>query len=253
VVYQATGGIGSVSYPLSFYSRAEIGAGYIYRKDAYPVLGSDPINPDFVTISDDFPIAQGALVSDSSVFADYGPISGRRWRLGAAYAPDLHQSGTLFTSVDLDFRQYIPLTRRSNIAFRLYGGESTGNRPSPYYIGGIDTLRGIDFQSLAGDRAFFSNLELRFPLLDVVATPILAFRGIRGVIFLDVGGAWFHTIDTFRFYNSDTKRLQNAIAAYGWGFTFNFLGLDLNWDFARRWDLKQSSSFQTSFWIGTRF
>jgi Tol biopolymer transport system component len=253
VVYQATGGIGSLVYPFSFYNRAEIGVGYIYRKDAYPILGSDPLNPDFATISDDFPIAQGALVSDSTTFADYGPISGRRWRLGGAYAPDFHESGTLFTSADVDFRQYIPVTRRSNIAFRLYAGESNGNRPSPYYIGGLDTLRGVDFQALSGDRAFFSNLEFRFPLLDVLATPILAFRGIRGVIFLDVGGAWFHTVQPFRFYNGDTNRLQDAIAAYGWGFTFNFLGLDLNWDFARRWDLKQSSSFQTSFWIGTRF
>jgi hypothetical protein len=254
VVYQASGATGSVIYPLSFYHRAELGVGYIYRKDAYPVQGSDPLNPAFVTFSDDFPIVQSALVGDSGIYTEYGPISGRRWRLGAAYSPDIHASGTLFTSADIDFRQYIPLTRRSNFAFRLYGAESTGNRPTPYYIGGLDTLRGIDFRSFSGDRAFFSNLEFRFPLLDVVATPFLAFRGIRGVIFLDVGGAWYHNIQSFRFYNGDTKRLQDAIAAYGWGFTVQFLGLDLNWDFARRWDLKQSSGgFQTSFWIGTRF
>jgi hypothetical protein len=253
VVYQTTGAIASISYPLSFYNRVEVGTGYIYRKDAYPIVGSDPLQPDFVEFSDEFPLVQTALVSDSSVFSNYGPIAGRRWRLGVAYAPDLQESGTLFTSTDIDFRQYIPLTQRSNIAFRVYGAESNGNRPSPYYIGGLDTVRGLDFQSLAGDRAFFSNLEFRFPLLDVLATPILAFQGIRGVIFFDVGGAWFHTLQGFRFYNGDTKRLQDAIAAYGWGFTFNFLGLDLNWDFARRWDLKQSSSFQTGFWIGTRF
>lgn len=253
VTYQATGGIGSIVYPFSFYQRAEIGAGYIYRKDAFPVAGSDPLNPDFITFSDSFPIVQGALVGDSATFASYGPLSGRRWRLGAAYAPDLHQSGQLFTSVDLDFRQYVPVTRRSNLAFRVFAGESTGNQPSPFYIGGLDTLRGIDFRSLSGDRAFFSNLEFRFPLLDVLATPILAFRGIRGVVFLDVGGAWYHTLQGFRFYNGDTKRLQDGIAAYGWGFTAQFLGLDLNWDFARRWDLKQSTGFLTSFWIGTRF
>jgi outer membrane protein assembly factor BamA len=193
-------------------------------------------------------------VSDSSIFSNYGPISGRRWRLGAAYAPDLRQSGTLFTSVDLDFRQYIPVTRRSNLALRVFAGESTGNRPSPFYIGGLDTLRGIDFRSFSGDRAFFSNLEFRFPLLDVLATPFLAFRGIRGVLFFDVGGAWYHNLQPFRFYNSDTKRLQDAIAAYGWGFTAQFLGLDFNWDFAKRYDFKQSSGgFLTSFWIGTRF
>jgi hypothetical protein len=260
VIYQATGATASIIYPLSFYHRIEGGLGYIYRKDAYPVLGSDPTFPDFQTFSDDFPIAQSALVGDSATFAEYGPISGRRWRIGAAYAPDLHGSGsnggggTLFTSADLDFRQYIPVTRRSNLAFRVFAGESTGNRPTPYYIGGLDTLRGIDFRSFSGDRAFFSNLEFRFPLLDVLATPFLAFRGIRGVLFFDVGGAWYHNLQGFRFYNSDTKRLQDAIAAYGWGFTASFLGLDLNWDFAKRYDFKQSQGgFVTSFWIGTRF
>ena len=57
-----------------------------------------------------------------------------------------------------------------------------------------------------------------------------------------MGGAWYHQLgQSFRFYNGDTGRLQDAIAAYGYGFTINLLGLDLNWDFARRWDLKQSS------------
>ena len=240
VVYQATGAVGSVVYPFSFYQRAELGVGYIYRKDAIPVRGATPLDPpNFVTFSDDFPIVQSALVGDSSLFSSYGPISGRRWRLGAAYSPDLKGSGTLFTSVDLDFRQYVPLTRRSNLAFRVFAGQASGNRPSPFYIGGLDTLRGIDFRTLSGDRAFFANAELRFPLIDLLATPFLAFRNIRGVLFFDVGGAWYHKFDSFRFYNGDTKRLQDAIAAYGWGVTAQLFGLDLNWDFARRFDLKR--------------
>jgi Tol biopolymer transport system component len=254
VIYQATGAVGSVVYPFSFYQRAELGVGYIYRKDAIPVRGTDPLSPpDFVSFSDDFPIVQGALVGDSSLFSNYGPVSGRRWRLGAAYSPDLKESGTLFNSVDLDFRQYVPLTRRSNLAFRVFAGQASGNRPSPFYIGGLDTLRGIDFRSLSGDRAFFANAELRFPLIDLLATPLLAFRSIRGVLFFDVGGAWYHKFEGFRFYNGDTKRLQDAIAAYGFGVTAQLFGLDLNWDFAKRFDLKDSSNFQTSFWIGTRF
>jgi Tol biopolymer transport system component len=253
VVYQATGAVASVVYPFSFYQRAELGVGYVYRKDAIPVQGEDPFQPDFVTFTDDFPILQGALVGDSSLFSSYGPVSGRRWRLGAAYALDREESGTLFNSIDLDVRQYVPLTRRSNLAFRAFAGQSTGNRPSPFYIGGLDTLRGIGFRSLSGDRAFFANAELRFPLIDVLATPLVAFRNIRGVLFFDVGGAWYHEFEGFRFYNSDTKRLQDAIAAYGFGVTAQLFGLDLNWDFARRFDLKDASDYQTTFWIGTRF
>ena len=73
------------------------------------------------------------------------------------------------------------------------------------------------------------------------------------MLFFDVGGAWYHKFESFRFYNCDTKRLQDAIAAYGWGVTAQLFGLDLNWDFAKRFDLKDASNFQTSFWIGTRF
>jgi Tol biopolymer transport system component len=249
IVYQATGAIASYIYPLDFYHRVSLGVGYIYRKDALPV--GDPLNPSFIQFTSQFPLVQGSFAGDSAVYAEYGAISGRRYRLGVAYAP---KNGTLFDSADLDFRQYIPITLRSNLAFRLYAGASNGSSPTPFFFGGLDTLRGVDYNTVTGDRAFFSNLEYRFPLLDFVATPLVAFQGIRGVIFLDVGGAWYKQLgQSFRFYNGDTGRLQNAIAAYGYGLTIRLLGLDLNWDVARRWDLKQSSHLQTSFWIGTRF
>ena len=249
VTYQATGAVATIGYPFTFYHRAELGIGYIYRKDAIPV--GDPFNPDFIEFTDNFPVIQGAVVGDSAVYANYGAVSGRRWRLGAAYAP---KGGTLFDAVDIDARQYIPVTLRSNLALRVFAGASGGNRPSPFFFGGLDTLRGVDFRTLAGDRAFFANLEYRFPLIEAIATPLIVFRGIRGVIFFDVGGAWYNQLgQPFRFYNGDTKRLQDAIASYGWGFTVNLFGLDLNWDFARRFDLKQSGNFRSSFWIGTRF
>jgi Tol biopolymer transport system component len=249
VTYQATGAVATLGYPFSFYNRAELGVGYIYRKDALPI--GDPLNPDFIDFTDNFPILQGALVGDSSVFANYGAVSGHRVRLGAAYAP---KGGTLFDSVDIDARQYIPVTLRSNLALRAFAGIAGGNRPTPFFFGGLDTVRGVDFRTLAGDRAFFANVEYRFPLIEAIATPLTILRGIRGVLFLDVGGAWFNQLgQSFRFYNGDTKRLQDAIASYGWGFTVNLFGLDLNWDFAKRFDLKQSGSFRSSFWIGTRF
>lgn len=254
---QQTGVIGSLVYPFTFYTRAEIGSGYIYRKFNYAVLREDPETGetfiDYTPIQDDFPVVTGALIGDSAGFASWGPIAGRRWRFDVFYAPDLDESGTLASSADIDIRQYVPVTQRSNLAFRAFAGINEGNRPSPIYIGGMDTLRGIGFRTLTGDRAFFANMEYRFPLIDLVATPVLAFQGIRGVIFFDVGGAWYKDRQSFEFYNSDTKRLQDGIAAYGWGLTVRFLGFDLNWDFAQRWDFKDKLENRTSFWIGTRF
>jgi WD40 repeat protein len=251
--YAVTGAVASVVYPFSFYQRAELGVGYLWRKEAIPFLNSDGTVGFSPTFRDNFPVIQGAWVGDSAVFDNYGAISGRRWRLNLSYAFDTQQSGTKYTAADLEVRQYVHLTQRSNFAFRVFAGESNGNQPPPYYFGGLDTVRGVNFRSLVGDRAFFANFELRFPLIDVLATPVLAFQGIRGVIFLDVGGAYYHNFETFRFYNSDTGTLQNAVASYGWGLTARFLGLDFNWDFARPYDLKHSGKFATEFWIGYRF
>jgi Tol biopolymer transport system component len=259
--YQVTGLIASLVYPFSFYNRAELGAGYIYRKINFQGLTFDPVTGEptieFIPFSDNFPLLQGVVVGDTSLFAQWGPVSGHRVRVETSYAPNVHkasgESSTLFVSTDVDARQYLPVTQRSNLAMRIFAGTSNGERPNPFYFGGLDTLRGTDLRSFSGDRAFFANLEYRFPLLDLVATPIVAFQGIRGAIFLDVGGAYFHNLSGFQFYDSNTGRLRDGVAAYGWGFTVRLLGLDLNWDFARQWDFKQSGGYTTAFWIGTRF
>ncbi len=256
--YQLTGAVASLVYPFTFYQRAQIGLGYLYRKEAIPVGQDFNGNLEFVEISDNFPIAQAALVGDSSVYANYGGVSGRRWRTSISYALNTgstinKDSGTKFVSYDGEFRQYFPVTQRSNLAFRIFAGMSNGNEPTPFYFGGLDTVRGFPFRSLVGDRGFFANFEYRFPLIDLIATPLIAFQGIRGVIFMDVGGAWYKNFQDFKFYNSDTKRLEDGVASYGIGITARILGLDFNWDFARRWDFKQSSDVETEFWIGTRF
>ena len=137
----------------------------------------------------------------------------------------------------------------------MFAGASGGNQPTPIYFGGLDTLRGFDLYTLAGDRAFFTNIEFRFPFVDVLATPVLGFQGIRGSIFLDVGGAWYDFLGQgFRFWNGDENRLQDAVSAYGYGISVHFLGLQLNWDVAKQWDFKDSlGGYRTSFWVGTRF
>jgi outer membrane protein assembly factor BamA len=109
-----------------------------------------------------------------------------------------------------------------------------------------------------GDRAFAINTEFRFPLIDAFIGPFYDFRGIRGRVFFDVGGAWFESLgQDFELWNSDENRFEDAYAAYGWGITVRFSGLDLNWDFAKEWKTAAAEldggSFRTSFWIGSRF
>ncbi len=256
VTSQVSGALASISYPFTFYQRAELAAGYIAWKVALPFQEFPGAPVDFFEDSDDFPIVQGALVGDSTVFANYGAVSGRRWKLGAAYAPDLDESGALFQSATLEARQYIQVTDRSNFAFRVFGGAAEGNSPNPFYFGGLDTVRGVNFRSLSGDRAFFANAEFRFPLIDVIATPVIAFQGVRGVLFFDVGGAWFNDFEDFDLYDSDAKRFKDGLASYGWGVTTRIFGLDFNWDFAKLYKPPvelEDEGFKTEFWIGYRF
>ena len=192
-------------------------------------------------------------ISSSVSFSPWGPLSGRRWRLSGQYAADTDESGTLFTNVSLDFRQYARLSARSILAMRLWGSFNDGDFSNPVVFGGLDTLRGFDYRSIVADNGFFANIELRFPLFDQFGNRFLNFGGVRGILFVDIGGAWFNDGD-FDFWDSENDRLQDGLASYGYGFTVNFLGVDMNFDFAKRTNFEESlSSYESSFWIGARF
>ena len=256
--YQQTGLQGSVIYPFSLSQRVEFGVGYLLREFTQPQISIDPVTlgpiVDFVTVDDDFPFFTADLVGDSTVFSSFGPIAGHRWRIGATYAPDLDDSGTLFTLFDLDARKYFPITRRTAFAIRLFGQVADGNRPPLLSFGGLDTLRGFQYREIIGDTIAFANFELRFPLIDFLATPIFNFQGIRGRIFLDVGTGYFQDDPTYNFFDSDNDRLEDGLAAYGFGVTVRFYGLNMNWDISRQWDFESSAEqTRSDFYIGTRF
>ena len=254
--FEETGAVGTLIYPFSFYHRIEIGAGYMVRKINFSdfVLTNDgqevaAISPS----SDNFPVVTAAIVGDSSQQTNFGPVAGGRYRLEVLYGPSISGGGAIYDSVELDARKYFPMTLRSGFAFRAWVGVSGGSRPTPFFIGGLDTIRGVDFRSLVGDRAFFANAEFRFPLIDLLATPVIGFRGIRGVIFFDTGGAWFHNQQSFVYYSSKDHALIDGIAAYGGGISFGLLGLEANVDFAVPTTFHTSESVKTDFWIGYRF
>lgn len=253
--FEETGAIASIVYPFSFYHRIEVGAGYMIRKINFTDVELNNFGQEVVAIapsSDNFPVMTVAVVGDSSQGAYYGPVAGQRYRLDLLWGPSVSGGGTVYSTAILDARKYIPLTLRSNFAFRMWGGISGGSRPTPFFLGGLDTIRGVDFRSLIGDRAFFGNMEFRFPLIDVLATPVLGFGGIRGVLFFDTGAAWFNNVP-FQFFSGTQHRLVDGVAAYGVGINFSLLGLEANVDFAKPTDFKTNQALKTDFWIGTRF
>jgi Omp85 superfamily domain/WD40-like Beta Propeller Repeat len=253
--YRETGAIGLVSYPFTRHHRLDAGGGYISRDVIYPtpvVEGGEFLGYSFTQRRDNYPVVSSTFTSDSTVYKFFGPISGRRYQMSATYAPDLQgEGGTLSADMNLDWREYYQLSSRTLLAARVYAAWSDGNAPNFYYFGGLNTLRGYDFRTLIGTRAGFANLEFRFPLIDVLATPIIVLQQVRGVIFFDLGAANF---DGQPFKFAEDGRLKDAKASLGWGLSFRFMGLELHWDFAKRFDGKDTEgAFRTSFWIGDTF
>jgi outer membrane protein assembly factor BamA len=59
------------------------------------------------------------------------------------------------------------------------------------YFGGNSEMRGYDYLQFLGNKAFFTNAELRFPLIEAALTPIGVVGGLRGVMFFNFGGSGF--------------------------------------------------------------
>jgi len=252
--FRETGALGLVSYPFNRYHRIDGAAGMMIRDYYQPHFFETPEGQTVVAYEkrkDTFPLVSTSFSGDNAQWKFFGPVSGRRYDLSASYAPDTDAGGALSSDLTVDWREYVQLTSRTVLAGRLYAAWSDGNAPNLYYFGGLNTLRGYDFRTLIGQHAGFANVELRFPLIDVLATPVMVFQQVRGLIFFDIGAAHF---DGRPFHFKENGRLADAKASLGWGLSFNFLGLQLNWDFARRYDFKTlEKGYRTSFWIGQTF
>jgi hypothetical protein len=267
--YSETGLAASLIYPLDFNKRIEAGLGYAWREVDFvstaeiPDPGGGPgtiLIPVVTPRDDNYPYLQASLVGDSTVFGPYGPHTGARFRLSGNYAPNTNreqgESSDLFTGVTLDYRRYIPFGQRVNLAFRGWGHTSSGDFPSPIYFGGLDTVRGFEFRSIAGDRGFYANFEVRVPIFDVLPLYVITLQRLSTFVFLDVGGAYFRDVQPdWQCWDSTDDVLDDCVSSYGFGISMDLFGLPFNWAFSRRWDFDQdlTSGFDTSFWIGPRF
>jgi Tol biopolymer transport system component len=262
-LYRETGAIGILSYPFDRYHRLDAGVGYQQRDINYPFIDAAG-NFFVVNYNDSFPIVSTTFSGDTTIFKQFGPISGHRYEISADYAPDIKRGGTLSSDYSLDARQYLQLSSRTLLAARLFVGHANGNLPNFYYFGGLNTLRGYDFRSIIGNQAAFANFEFRFPLIDVLATPWMVLQQVRGDLFFDIGGAKFNSQPCTFMQNGRLAIIDQPVpagkppacgaASVGYGLSFNMLGLELHWDFAKHTDLKQSyGKYRTEFWIGETF
>jgi len=253
-------------YPFNRYRRVELSAGFSRYEEKY----NDPLVQQ---AADEYQQQQygGSLfnngnmmpltatfVQETTIFREFGPLSGSTARLSYEIAPNI--SGLLSRQTfDGDARKYFRLAANGVFALRARGFKSIGESPSFTYFGGNSELRGYDYLSFIGQNAFFTNAELRFPLIEAMATPIGVLGGVRATLFAGMGGAYFDGTP-FKFFTKETtletpavgfdnvtheviygpsvpisgRRLVDGRASYGISLSTMALGFPLHFDWSWR-------------------
>ena len=132
-----------------------------------------------------------AFVQETTVFREYGPLSGNTFRVGYEMSLPLGDSFLSRQTLEVDARTYLRIASNGVLALRGRGYKSWGDFPDFTFFGGNSEMRGYDYLQFLGQKAFFGNAELRFPLIEAMATPIGILGGVRGTFFFNFGIAGF--------------------------------------------------------------
>jgi hypothetical protein len=261
-------------YPLNKFNRLHASAGVLRIRQSFP----DPLveqqfleeaaaagSPGLLYNGTLLPLGLG-YTRETTRFREFGPLSGSTVNLNLELGV-----GTLARKgFDVDARKYLRVGGTSMLlAARARFFYSSGEAPRWFYFGGNMEMRGFDYYSFIGNRGGFGAVELRIPLIDVMATPLGLMGPVRATAFANVGGAHFEgqrfqfwTTEPGTSYVSDPlfgqpvsgRRLVDARASYGVGVQAFLLGLPMHFDWAWRTDFQiRTSSPRFQFWIGYDF
>ena len=257
-------------YPFDRYRRVEVFGGVTNYKEEFEdplleFLANDFQERNFGTrifrSGTSVPIGV-AFVQETTIFREFGPLSGNTMRLSYQVAPKIGDSLSQQTA-QADLRYYLRLGGTGLLALRGVAYKSWGDFPSFYFFGGNNELRGYQYLEFVGNEAFHANAELRFPLIQAMATPIGVLGGVRGQFFFNIGGARFSgqpfqattsadeifrpivdyqfnpLLQTFEPVLGDPRlisgfRLKDARASYGIGLQTFAIGFPINFDWSWR-------------------
>jgi Tol biopolymer transport system component len=245
-----------LSRPFSVFSRLEFFASQYFIDREY-VDFDDPR----LDRSSKVTTSELAYVTDNIIWGITGPVNGRRARLSLSGGVNLFDASDIeFVSVDFDYRKYWHFKKTFSMAFRLAGGVSFGETPKLYFLGGttnwignrtldakvyevenlyfadvVTPLRGVPYYELSGNRYALMNWEFRFPMIEYFAMcfPLpLVISKVVGVVFTDMGAAWYN--DNFKGGTTANghSRLQDIHTGFGFGMRANLGFVVLRYDLA---------------------
>jgi len=254
-----SGAFGSIYYPFTYRTRAELTLFGYYQQRRYSQYFDRKDVPDS---NNNLLGAEVGLVRDTSQWNYYHPTAGSRMRYSLEQTIAVSASSLRYTRHTADFRRYIRISDRNSLAFRAVAGYNYGRDPQPYFLGGGLSLRGYKYNALYGTKMFLGNFEYRFPLIDFLVTPIpgLIIGGFRGVFFTDFGTAWSDWDEasaypedrqwyvtkedakykSFKLWSTDGGfHLVHAKMSFGLGLRWWFGYFDMMFDWAWRTDLHE--------------
>ena len=244
-ILQRITGLGAyLNYPFDRYHRLDFELSMYSKPFSFNYQTSQPLDP-----YDDrglLTVGSVAFVGDTTMWREWEPYTGSRYRIELEQSFPALGSELALTNVIFDARRYFGLGRRSTIAARLLLGANFGADKSYFYLGGIDTIRGHDYEALVGTRIGLLNLEVRIPFIDVLhfGWPVpWTLGGIRGIAFADMGGAWsdwqYGSEDPFRIFvwENNRLRLEDVKAAIGIGLRLQLGVFSVDFAAARLTDL----------------
>ena len=261
-ILQRITGLGAyLNYPFDRYHRLDLNLSMYSQPFSFNFQTRSPLDP----FDDRGLLTTGsiAFVGDTTMWREWAPYTGSRYRIELERSFPTLGSELSLTNVIFDARRYFGLGRRSTLAARLLFGGSFGADKSYFYLGGIDTLRGYDYEALVGTRIGLINLEVRIPLIDALhfGWPIRwTLGGIRGIIFADLGGAWsdwqYGPENRFNIFVREENRirLEDAKAAVGIGMRLQLGLFSIDFAAARHTDLTRlEPGFKYHFGLGQAF
>ena len=206
-------------YPINRFSRIEMSAGIAQSNEQFD-------DPNLRQFSEQAQQAQFgidlfrdgvfvplsvAFIQETTIFREFGPVAGNTMRLAFDFSPKI--GNTLSQqSVDLDARYYLRIGETGVLALRARGFQAWGESPNFIFFGGNSEMRGYEYLEFLGHQAFFTNAELRFPLIEAMLTPIGVMGGFRGVFFFNLGGAGLNG-QSFTPFSSSTESVSPIIGA----------------------------------------
>ena len=151
-----------------------------------------------------------SFIQETTVFREFGPVSGNTMRVAFQYAPTVGSTFLGKKTLDADARHYLRIGETGVLALRGRWFKSLGDFPDFLFFGGNSEMRGYEYLEFIGHDAGFFNAELRFPLIEAMLTPIGLMGGIRGAFFFNLGGASLNN-QPFRWFASGSEQVTPTI------------------------------------------